>query len=450
MTMSRRRSHIAFTIVGLAALSLVTSADAPHVYAIRGARIVTASGPALANGTVVVRNGLIEAVGVSVAVPPDAIVIEGKGLSVYPGLIDMGNSAGVEPPVVARPQNPRTREEVERYKRQVILRPQVEAADCLKPDAPEMKKLAAAGITTVLATPPGDVISGRSALVNVVGPPDEPQIGNLAGDRRGVLVVRSPVALHVGFSARSAGPGYPDSLMGVIAFVRQSFVDAQHYGQQQAHYQRVSRGVARPVHDAALEALQPVLGGKIPVVFQAGASQEIRRAIALAREFGVSPIIAGGQEADTVTADLKSAASPVLYSLNYPTRPKTIAPDADEPVRVLRARANAPKVPAALHKEGIRFAFQSAGLRDPKEFLGNAAKAVKAGLPADVAVRALTLDAATIAGAGDRLGSIDQGKIANLIVTDGDLFAEKTRIRHVFVDGRMMPPEPEREEKEKK
>jgi hypothetical protein len=172
--MSRRRSHIAFTIVGLAALSLVTSADAPHVYAIRGARIVTASGPALADGTVVVRNGLIEAVGVSVAVPPDAIVIEGKGLSVYPGLIDMGNSAGVEPPVVARPQNPRTREEVERYKRQVILRPQVEAADCLKPDAPEMKKLAAAGITTVLATPPGDVISGRSALVNVVGPPDEP------------------------------------------------------------------------------------------------------------------------------------------------------------------------------------------------------------------------------------------------------------------------------------
>jgi imidazolonepropionase-like amidohydrolase len=126
----------------------------------------------------------------------------------------------------------------------------------------------------------------------------------------------------------------------------------------------------------------------------------------------------------------------VIFSLDYPTRPRTLAPDADEPIAILRQRANAPRVPAALESAGIPFAFQSASLTDPKDFLKNAARAVKAGLPSDAAVKALTLRAAALAGVSDRLGSIDEGKIANLVITDGDLFDEKTRIKHVFVDGR--------------
>jgi imidazolonepropionase-like amidohydrolase len=116
-------------------------------------------------------------------------------------------------------------------------------------------------------------------------------------------------------------------------------------------------------------------------------------------------------------------------------------------VNALRARAPAPKVPGALAKAGIPFAFSGAGLREPRAFVRNAAKAVKDGLPADAAIRALTIDAATIAGVGDRLGSIEKGKIANVIVTDGDLFEEKSRVRHVFVDGRKIvveEPQPER------
>jgi len=123
-------------------------------------------------------------------------------------------------------------------------------------------------------------------------------------------------------------------------------------------------------------------------------------------------------------------------------RPRTLAPDADEPLQTLRDRADAPKAPGELAKAGITFAFESAGLSDPNDFLKNASKAVKAGLAEDAAIRALTLNAATIAGVADRLGSLEKGKTANLIVTDGNLFDDKTKITRVFVNGRSIALEP--------
>ena len=114
----------------------------------------------------------------------------------------------------------------------------------------------------------------------------------------------------------------------------------------------------------------------------------------------------------------------------------SLAPEADESLSVLRDRASAPKSPAALDKAGVLFAFESNGLSDPKDFLKNARKTVAGGLSKDAALKALTLNAATLAGAADRLGSLDRGKIANLVVADGDIFEEKTAIKHVFVNGR--------------
>ena len=128
--------------------------------------------------------------------------------------------------------------------------------------------------------------------------------------------------------------------------------------------------------------------------------------------------------------------------MNYPTRPRALAPDADESINVLRERANAPKVPAALDKAGVLFAFSAAGLREPRDFVRNVARAVREGLPADAALRALTLNAAKIAGADNRVGSIDKGKIANLVVTSGDLFDDNTQVKHLFIDGRLIAIEP--------
>jgi imidazolonepropionase-like amidohydrolase len=441
-TIMKNRRAALLTAALAALLTIAARADAPRTYAITGARIVTSAGTPIDNGTVVFRNGFIEAVGASDGVPADARIIEGKGLTVYPGLIDMGNPAGLEVPTSAQPASARTREEIERWKREAILRPQVVAADYVKADAPDLKRLAAAGITSILAVPPGAVVKGQSSLLNVAAPDEEPQYGNIADQRRGFYVVRTPVALHVAFPERTPGDAYPESLMGVISFVRQAILDAAHYQAELAFYERARREAARPVYDRALEAMQPALAGRVPVAFEADEFREILRSLGMAKEFKLDPVIAGGVEADQAIADLKAQKSRVLFSLNYPVRSRMLAPDADEPLRALRQRANAPKVPAALAKAGVLFAFESGGLRDPKDFVRNAAKAVKAGLSPDAAIRAMTLDAATIAGVGDRLGSIEKGKIANLIVTEGDLFDEKMTIKHVFVDGRPVVLEP--------
>jgi imidazolonepropionase-like amidohydrolase len=420
-------------------------ADAPHIYAIRGAKLVTASGAPIATGTIVLRNGLIEAVGANVQPPPDATVIDGAGMTVYPGLIDMGNAAGLDTAPPAPPAAFRTLEEAERWKRSTILRPELEAAKVLRPDAPELLRLAPTGVTSVLATPSSGLFKGQSALVNVASPADEPQIGAVADPRRGLQIVRTPVALHVslalGGGGRGGGGGYPVSLLGSIAFVRQSFLDAQHQQLEKQRYERAKSGVARPLYDASLDAIQPALARSLPVAFEADLSREILRALSMAKEFNLDPVITGAREADQVAADLKARNARVIFSLDYPTRSRALPPDADEPIRELRARAQASKTPAALEKNGILFAFSSSGLDQPRDFVRNAARAVKDGLPADAAVRALTLNAARIAGVGERLGSLEKGKIANVIVTDGDLFEDRTRIVHVFVDGRKVEAE---------
>ena len=214
-----RRLLLIATTIAAFSLTLGLRADAPHVYAIRGARIVTAAGAPIDSGTVVLRRGVIDAIGPAVPVPADAEIIDGKGLTVYPGLIDLGNTRLADQPIPPQPQNPRTTADLERWKRDQILKPQARALDAVKADDAELTKLAAAGITSALAVPSGDVITGQSALVTVAAPPEEPQIGNVVEPRRGVVVMKAPVALHVTFPnrPRAGGNAYPESLMGVIA-----------------------------------------------------------------------------------------------------------------------------------------------------------------------------------------------------------------------------------------
>jgi imidazolonepropionase-like amidohydrolase len=453
------------TAVTVAALVLGTAGKAAVVplYAIRGARVVTAAGPTIDRATVLMRNGVIEDVGANVTVPVDAMVIEGNGLTVYPGLIDMANSTAVDPGVTAastasagaagggggrgagQAAPAQTLEDLERAKRAQILRPDFEAARHLRIDGAEMQRLAAAGITSVLAVPPAGTFRGQSALVNVLAPPDDVQYSNIGEYRGGLTVIKSPVALHVAFGAGTGGGGgggYPGSLLGYIAFVRQSFYDAQ--------WQRDARAFATRHADAprqefepALDAMAAALERKLPVSFDASEEREIMRALTMAKEFNLDPIITGAADAASVTADLKAANARVIYSLNFQGAGgggggggRGGGGGGGDTLRVVRARVNAPRVPAALEKAGVPFAFTSGGSQTPGDFLRNAARTVKEGnLAADAALRALTVNAAKLAGASDRLGTVEKGKIANVIVVDGDLF-DGGRIRHVFIDGR--------------
>ena len=408
------RPSVRFSVCVIAAAAAFAAgalAEAPHIYAIRGARLITAAGAPIATGTIVIRHGVIEAVGANVQPPAEAMVIDGTGMTVYPGLIDMGTSVGVDLQNPAPPATFRTTEDQERWKRSVIFRPDLVVANHLQPDSPDLARLATAGITTVLSTPPGSLVRGQSALVNVAASVDEPQVGAVADPRRGLQVVRTPVALHVAMGAPGGRGGYPASLLGSIAFVRQHFLDAQHQQMAQQQYERSKDGAARPIHDPALDALQPALARRLPVAFEADLSREILRSLNMAKEFNLDPVITGAREADQVIEALKARNARVIYNLNYPARSRALPPDADEAVRTLRARAQAPKTPAALEKAGVLFAFSSEGIREPRDFVRNAARAVKEGLSAEGAVRALTINAARIAGAESRVGSLERGKI---------------------------------------
>ena len=437
-------------------------------YAITNARIVTAAGPVIDKGTVVMREGIIEDVGAAVTAPADALLVDGTGLVVYPGMIDMSNSSVVEvrttttqaPPaapaaggrgrgaVVATPDSV-TWADQEREARARYLHPDVDAASLVELDGDDVRRLAAAGITTALAVPSQGIIRGQSALVNLTAPPDPAETSALATYRRGAVVVRSPVAQHVVFATGgqgAGGGGYPGALLGVIAFARQSFYDAQWQKEARAFADR-NKSAVFGGFEPARDARAPALERKVPVAFEAGEQREILRALAFAKEFNLDPIIVGGAEAGSVIDDLKAAKAAVIVSASFQAAGTPAGRggggggggrgggDADTPVRITRMRQNAAKVPAALEKAGIPFAFTVGGLQSPAEFVRSVARTVKeGGLAEDSALKALTINAARLAGAAERLGTIEKGKMANVIVTDGNLF-DASRIRHVFVAG---------------
>jgi imidazolonepropionase-like amidohydrolase len=456
-------------VLAAAVLALVATAAYPRleakqmpaapVYAIQGAKIVTA-GTTIEKGNLVMRNGLIEDVGATVAVPSDAVIVDGAGMTVYPGLIDMTNTTAVEgrgaAPAAAPEAAPAqgggrgaaapataTWADADRAKRDALLNPDYEAASHVRYEGVEMQRLAAAGITSVLAVSPVGLFRGQSALVNVTAPPDEEDVSRVGRYRRGAVVIAAPVAQHVTFAGRGAGPGYPAALLGQIAFVRQAFYDARWQKDARAWADK-HKDQARPEYEPALDALAPALERKLPVSFEAGEFREILRALAMAKEFNLDPIVTGGIEADAAIADLKAANARVIL-----TMPSANAQGGrggggggggrggDTPIRVTRMQQNAPKVAAALEKAGIPYAFSSDGTQTPADFLRGVSRAVRdGGLTEDQALRALTVNAAKMAGASDRVGALAKGKIANVIVVDGSLFSDQARVRRVFVDGR--------------
>ena len=416
--------------------------SAIDTYAITNARIVTVSGAEIPRGTLVIRNGLIAAVGANTPAPADARIIDGTGLTVYPGLIDANTNLGM-PAAPARPagggggaaaflaaQQPTPAVASPNSSQPVGLQPEILASDIVRPGGDQLDAARNAGLTAALTAPREGIFMGQSAFVN------------LAGETPQQMIVRSPVALHVGFTPLRTGT-YPGSLLGVFAAIRQMMLDAARYREANAVYEKSPRGVRRPDQDKSLDALLPALARQMPVVMYADRQREIERALDLAQEFNLRLVIAGGAESWRVAERLAAAKVPVLLSLNYPRRTTAESPEADpDPIRVLRERVDAPKTAGRLAAAGVRFAFQSGGLANISDYLSNVSKSIDNGLARDEAVRAMTLRAAEILGVEAQLGSIETGKIANLTVVRGDLFAKDRRITHVFIDGRPVDLKP--------
>ncbi|MCY7346327.1 MAG: amidohydrolase family protein [Pyrinomonadaceae bacterium] len=416
----------------LAFVSIVMSVNAQTrtaTFAITNAQVVTVSGPNLSRATVVVRDGLIEAVGENVKVPADARVIDGSGLIVYPGFFDANTSLGLAAPVAPRPAGqglPTTPTQSPSNSNYPDgLQPEESAIERLKSGEAQFETNRNAGFTTVLTVSRDGVFNGQSALIN------------LAGDSVSEMIIRAPFAEHFSFTTLRTGQ-YPTALLGTFSALRQMLLDAQRLQANRLTYDKNPRGMKRPEADKSLDALLPVLSRTMPIVFNANTEIEIIRALDLAKEFNLNAIISGGQEAGKVADRLKAQNVPVLLSLNFPKRTTTASPEADaESLDVLRLRAETPKTAGKLAGAGVKFAFQSGGMTSIGDFATNANKAVENGLTKDAAIRAMTLSAAEIFGVSDRLGSIEKGKIANLTVSRGDILSKDKTITHVFVDGKL-------------
>jgi imidazolonepropionase-like amidohydrolase len=405
----------------------------PPYFAIRGAKIVPVSGRTAENSTIIISRGMITAIGADVKIPDEAWVIDGKGLTVYPGLIDSYTDVGLMASPATGTAGATGATDTAPRPPQTVARgpedrpgttPWRNAADEVNLGDKRIESWRNGGFTTVVAAPKGGFFPGQAAVLD------------LAGDRPGDFVVKTPAAIPLSLRpAGGFGSGFPDSVMGVLAYVRQVFLDTDWSTRAQAAYENNPR-VERPHYDRAEASLAAALQKHVVVLIPANNSVEIRRSLELADRWKVSGVIYGGQMAYEDAPEIAAKKLPVLINAKWPEAEKDADPEDKPSLRELRFRDRAPSAPAALAKANVKFAFYSGGLTASKDVLKAVKKSIDAGLPADAALRALTLSAAEIYGVSDRMGSIEVGKIANLIVADGDLFDEKTKIKMVFVDGR--------------
>ena len=436
---------LAFAVTLLALLVVAPQMRAqggePQYFAIRGAKIVPVSGPPVENATVVMAHGVITAIGKDVAIPPDAWIIEGKGLTVYPGLFDAFTDVGLTSSTPApgaeggggggggRRAAP-TGEISRGPEDRPGTTPWRSAADEVSLSDKRIETWRNAGFTTVVSAPKGGMFPGQAAVLD------------LAGDRASDMIVKTPVAFPVSLQPGGGFGNFPGSLMGALAYLHQVWIDTDWSAQAQAMYEKNPRGVARPRYDRTEAVLGEAIEDHTLVLIPANNSVQLRRALQLVDlwklddEDHVDGAVYGGQMAYEVAAEFAAKKVPVLINLKWPEGEKDTDPDEKPSLRTLRFRDKAPSSPAALAKAGVPFAFYSGGITAPKDILKAAKKSIDAGLAPDAALRALTLAPAEIYRVADRLGSIENGKIANLLVTDGDLFDEKTKIKFIFVDGK--------------
>jgi len=429
-------------------------AENPRTLAIRNAKIVTVSGPVLNKGTVVVSNGLIAGVGENVPVPAGAWIIDGEGMTVYPGLIDgmstvgipslapvsggagrggRGQTAAPAPattpaPAATAPATPPAKGPEDRP----ATTSWALAADEIDPSDRRIESVRSAGFTTTVTFPARGIFGGQGSVIDLA-----------AAEHAGEMVVVPAVGQYIAVSRGGGafggfGAGFPNALMGYIAYIRQIYLDAEHYQMVKEAYARDPRGMERPQYDRALEG---VLASK-RILLPANRVVEMDRMLRFAAELKQQVILYGMREAYRPEAALvlHQYNSPVLVSMHWIEPPRDPDPEAERTMRSLENIDLGPTAPALLKKAGIPFALYSDGIDQPRELQRAVKKAIDAGLSRDDAIRALTLTPAEIYGVADRLGSIETGKIANLVVAKGDLFDDHTHIEMIFVDGKPYKP----------
>jgi len=373
--------------------------------AITGGTVYPVSGPKIEHGTVLIRDGRIVAVGVAVAVPADAIKIDATGKWVTPGLIDGAGQMGLTEIGAVPGDN-------EAQLRGSDIAASFNVAEGINPASNLIPVTRVEGVTTTLAAPAGGWIEGQAVLIDLDGATIEQ------------MLVKSPVGIVVDMSEGGKGAG-GNSRAGVAGRLRRVFNDALEYSRRKADYSRAQmQQLAAPA--AELEALLPVLRGQLPLIVYANRVSDIRTVLRIGREYKLKLILAGAAEGWEIGAEIAAAGVPVLVE------PMDNLPSYDAlGIRYENA--------ALLAKAGVKLSLMETDTHNSRNIRQQAGNAVSYGLTWDQALRAITLTPAETFGVADRYGSLDAGKVGNVVVWSGDPFEIATSVEHVFIRGHEIP-----------
>jgi imidazolonepropionase-like amidohydrolase len=474
-----KKSLLALTFCWPAALFAQDElAPITRTYAITNVNIVQAPGRKIDMGTVVMKDGLIVAVGKNVSIPPEAIIIKADSMYLYAGFIDGLSRAGIVKPKEeergARPKDPGNPKPEE-----AGIAPQNDVRASLNPAEKSIEELRNLGFTAAHVVPYGGMMPGNGSII---------LLGGKSADEM-VLVNKSSF-----YSELSPARGvYPGTVMGVMAKYRELYRQATLSRAYENTYASNRAGIQRPASDRVLEALYPVVDKRQAVLFKAERVVDAQRVLTLQNDLGFSLMLAELKEGWDIVSKLKAANAKVFLSLDLPEdkdkkddakkddkkkddpiaigskkeEPKKDEPKKEEPKKDEELKTATKEEKAALEKRKAEFmakyvgqaaSFQKAGMKfgfstltvKPANIQGNLRRMITAGLPEDAALAALTTTPAELLGLSDRLGSVDNGKIANLVISDKPYFNEKAKVRYVFVEGTMYQFEVKKENKDAK
>ena len=382
----------------------------PRAWALTNATIHAAPGKTIEDGTVVMRDGIITGVGAKVKIPKQATIIDMDGKHIYAGFIESWLDVKTVKKDTSLQANWNSN-----------MRAYLKGADLFHPKEKSLKELHGLGFTTAHVTPKGGIFQGSSGLV---------QLGQIP------KVLSNNVAQVVEYAAGGWGAKeYPTSLLGAIAFIRQGFLDADWYSKSQGILAKYPNGNEPIQADRSLEELSIAKRNKQPFVFRTGNELYIDRSSNIADEFELNLWIMGnGYEYRRIE---EMPASFMIIPLNFPAKPEVADPQnaLQYSTEQLKHWDMAPDNAAKLADAGFQFALTSAELKDKKDFRKNLSRAVNRGLNESAALAALTTNPAKEFGQAKRLGKVAPGFIANLVVTDGNYFDEKSKVQSVWIDG---------------
>lgn len=427
-------------------------APVSRTYAITNVNIIQAPGRKIDMGTILVKDGIIKAVGKTVSVPPEAIVIKADSMYVYAGFIDGLSRVGVIKPKEEtnreRPKDPGNP-----TNERAGITPQNDVRTELNPADKSLEELRSVGFTTAHVVPYGGMLPGNGSIIL------------LSGSSADNMVVASKTAFYSELT--SAQRVYPSTVIGVMAKWRELYRQASLSKNYESLYASNRSGLERPATDRVLEAFYPVIDKRQPVLFKSEKVLDIQRVLTLQSDFGFSLMLADVKEGWDVINKIKAANAKTFLSLDLPEAKKEVKEgekkeaekkDDKKAKSVVELEKEALEKrkeeftvkytaqPAVFQKAGIAFGFSSLSAK-PKDIPANLRRMIAAGLTEDQALAALTTTPAQLLGLSDRMGSIDNGKMANLVISDKPYFNEKAKLRYVFVDGQPYKLEVKEEKK---